>query len=429
MTPTPTHEAILHEDEFAALLRDVSKEFSECLSSIVAHESGFDEIGSMARLVASAHGFETFLDDHGARQNRTFVSLGEIVASVRGIARVRVDNLHLVSRLHRYELLQGCSGLELALEEAEVVLRRSLLGLVGALREELSRLGVPWPIPLPTTQEPVSRQRQLPRNLDAGLAVDEREHIAAIGSRFLSVVAASRNLGLDKHRRGDDLPTFVSHHATEERCRWYQSAVHNIQSMYDTYVLGTSIEEEHPWLHYLRGHATVSFHLLEMATDLVHFYERHENDIRHEAARDVIATVVPKGEILDIAINTYLHHAYVFVEECAEVASRVLTTFVSQQAVDLELPEGVVLHARPLALIVQIARHHGSPIEISIEGDSCSANSLMSLIMLAGQYPECRRLHAKGDSAALEDLKRLFESGLGENGQLPGELSYLSPGN
>ncbi len=426
MTPTPTQDAILREEEFAGLLQDASAEFGQCLASVQGDAQGFDEMGFMSRLVGAANAFETFLDDHGARQNRTFVTLGEAVASVRGLARVRVDNLHLVSRLPRYKLLEGCSELEQALGEAEAVLRRSLQGLVRALKEEMGRLGVTWPEAQPSKAGPLSRQRQLPRNLDTGFAVDEREHIAAIGSRFLSVVAASRNLGLERHRRMGDLPTYVSHHATEERCRWYQSAVHNIQSMYDTYVLGTATEEEHPWLHFLRGHATVSFHLLEMATELVHFYERHESDIRHEAAREAIAQVVPKGEILDVAINTYLHYAYVFVEEASELAAKVLTTFVSQQSADLELPEGVVLHARPLALIVQIARHHGSPIEITINGESCSANSLMSLIMLAGNHPDCRVLHAKGDAAALEDLKLLFTAGLGEGGKLPPELGYLS---
>ena len=166
--------------------------------------------------------------------------------------------------------------------------------------------------------------------------------------------------------------------------------------------------------------------MLEMATELVHFYERHENDIRHEAAREAIAAVVPKGDILNIAINSYLHYSYVFVEQASELAAKVLTTFVSQQAVALELPEGVVLHARPLALIVQIARHHGSPIEVTMDGESCSASSLMSLIMLAGSHPDCRVLHAKGDTAALGDLECLFASGLGEGGKLPPELGYLS---
>jgi phosphotransferase system HPr-like phosphotransfer protein len=425
MTPTSAHEAILREEEFARMLPTASLEFCQFVSSLMSCEAHFDAIGAMARMVEAANSFETFLDDHGARQNRDFVTLGELVASIRGIAKVRVDNLHLVSRLPRYQLLQGSAELERGLEDAEAVLRLALLGLAGALKEELSTHSVAWPEPVAQFDEPVLRQRQLPRNLDVGQAVEEREHIAVIGSRFLSVVSASRHLDLDRRRELEELATYVSNHASEDRCRWYQSAVHNIQSMYDTYVLGTDIEEQNPWLHQLRGHTTVTYHLLVMATDLVHFYERHENDIRHEAAREAIAAVVPKTKILDVAVNTYLRYAYVFVEECSELAARVLTTFVSQQEVELELPAGLTLHARPLALIVQIARHHGSPIEISIEGEGCLANSLMSLIMLVGKYPDSKRMHAKGDGAAVTDLQLLFGAGLGETGELPSELSYL----
>jgi phosphotransferase system HPr (HPr) family protein len=180
-------------------------------------------------------------------------------------------------------------------------------------------------------------------------------------------------------------------------------------------------------LHQLRGHTTVTYHLLVMATDMVHFYERHENDIRHEPARELIANVVPKSRILDVAVNIYLRYAYVFVEECSDLAARVLTTFVTQEEVELKLPAGLTLHARPLALIVQIARHHGSPIEVSIEGETCLASSLMSLIMLAGKYPDSAVMRAKGDAAAVSDLQALFKSGMGEVGDLPSELAYLNP--
>jgi len=427
MTPTSTHRGILLEKEFAEMLPEASLEFCQFVSSLTSCEARIDQIGAMARLAEAANAFETHLDDHGARQNRAFVTLGELVASIRGLAKVRVDNLHLVSRLPRYQLLEGSKELEVGLADAETLLRVSLLGLAGVLREEFANHGVSWPDPVPMADSPVSPQRQLPRNLDAGQAVDEREHIAVIGSRFLSVVSASRQLDLDRRRDLNELPTYVSHHASEDRCRWYQSAVHNIQSMYDTYVLGTDIEEANPWLHQLRGHTTVAYHLLVMATDLVHFYERHENDIRHEPARELIANVVPKSRILDVAVNIYLRYAYVFVEECSDLAARALTTFVTQEEVELKLPAGLTLHARPLALIVQIARHHGSPIEVSIEGETCLASSLMSLIMLAGKYPDSAVMRAKGDAAAVSDLQALFKSGMGEVGDLPSELSYLKP--
>ena len=76
--------------------------------------------------------------------------------------------------------------------------------------------------------------------------------------------------------------------------------------------------------------------------------------------------------------------------------------------------------------MVQVARHYGTPMEITIEGESCSANSLMGLIMLAGAHPKAREICVNGDARALQDLSSLLQAGLGErDGQIPPELDYL----
>jgi phosphotransferase system HPr (HPr) family protein len=298
--------------------------------------------------------------------------------------------------------------------------------LQGGLVAEAEKLDLSWTAREEWPSEaPDDVRRQLPRNLDADTSVDERQHIAELGSRFNAILRASRQLDLGPRRPVEALPRFVAEHATEERCRWYESAVHNIQSMYDTYVLLTAVEEEHSWLRRLRSHVAVARHLLEMATGLVHFYERHENDIRHESARHWISDLVSKGEILDSAVNVCLRHAYLYVESCTQIAERVIEEFAGQQTVVLAMPESVSLHARPLALITQVARHYRTPLEISLEGESCSALSLMGLIMLAGKHPKPTLIEARGDTRALADLQLLFDNGLGEVGELPDGLGYL----
>jgi len=243
------------------------------------------------------------------------------------------------------------------------------------------------------------------------------------------VLQTSRSLDLGFSRPREALAEFVHTKATEERCRWYESTVHSIQSMYDTYVLHTSVERDHPWLQSLRGHASVSLHLLEMATALVHFYERHENDIRHQGARQTVAQVVPKDDVLDAAVNVCLRHAYLYVEAASATANQILRTFVRQASTSLAMPDGVTLHARPLALIVQVARHYGTPLEIALDGEKCSANSLMALILVGGRHPRPKEIRVTGDARALHDLELLFGSGLGETGRtLPPELEYLKVG-
>ncbi len=418
-------DVILLEEDFVTLLSEIATPLGEMVAALVQDPTQLAQPGPLSRLGEAADELETYLDDFGARENRTFATFGELVASLRGLSRVRSSGLYLLSRISRYQLLGETEQLQEDLEAADHVLEGALISLCGGLLTCAEDLKIPWKAaevwegPKPTVR------RLLPRNLDADASSGERQHIAELGSRFQAVLKASRQLELGHRRPAEGLARYVAEHATEERCRWYESAVHNIQSMYDTYVLLTSLEGEHAWLRNLRGHVSVARHLLEMATGLVHFYERHENDIRHQGAKSEISRLVSKEAVLDVAVNTCLRQAYMIVESCSPVAQKIIETFAGQQTVSLQMPKGVSLHARPLALIVQVARHHRTPLEISLEGEACSALSLMGLIMLAGKHPRPSSVQARGDARSLADLLILFEHGLGELGELPDELSYL----
>lgn len=430
MTKTRSRDTVIREREFARLLTEESAAFGGWVATILDQPELLESSSVVLGLERQAFALESFLDDFGARQNRAYVTLGEMVASVRGIADVVGNGLQLKSRLPRYLKLIDEAPLTEDLERGLSVLSDALLGLLKELRAEAARCGCEWvPIDIDEAEAPTQRLL-LPRNLDEDEAVDERQHIAEIGTMFLKVLETSRGLELGSVRPKESLAQFVHEHATEELCRWYESTVHSIQSMYDTYVLSTSVERDHPWLQTLRGHVSISLRLLEMATALVHFYERHENDIRHEPAREAVSAVVPKEAILDVAVNICLRHAYLYVEGASAIAHQILKTFVRSASTTLSMPEGVTLHARPLALIVQVARHYGTPMDIGFDGERCSAASLMSLILLGGRHPRPKTIKVDGDSRALRDLELLFDSGLGENGNsLPPALDYLRVGS
>ena len=136
--------------------------------------------------------------------------------------------------------------------------------------------------------------------------------------------------------------------------------------------------------------------------------------------------MVSKDDVLDVAVNVCLRHAYLYVESASATAHQILRTFVRQASAPLAMPAGVTLHARPLALIVQVARHYGTPLEIALDGEKCSAASLMSLILVGGRHPRPKDIQVTGDARALRDLELLFEAGLGETGAvLPPDLDYL----
>ena len=94
------------------------------------------------RLLSEAGALESFLDDYGARYNRTYHFLTELVASLRGLAHSGFGIQHLLSRFDGY-------GVEVALdpahyeelrgdlEQARAFFRSALCELLGALLEEL----------------------------------------------------------------------------------------------------------------------------------------------------------------------------------------------------------------------------------------------------------------------------------------------------
>ena len=91
---------------------------------------------------------------------------------------------------------------------------------------------------------------------------------------------------------------------------------------------------------------SVALHLLEMATGLVHFYERNENDYSPRAARQAIRPCL-QGDVLELAVNTACAMTYLYVEGCRARQANP-SAFVRQSSTTLVMPGGVTLHARPL---------------------------------------------------------------------------------
>ena len=83
------------------------------------------------------------------------------------------------------------------------------------------------------------------------------------------------------------------------------------------------------------------------------------------------------------------------------------------------------IHARPAALITKIVNHHGTPVTLTIGGETCYAGSITKVMLLAGSQHAVREVTFTGDAAPIGDLERLFDGGLGESGALPDELAYL----
>lgn len=424
-------EEVLSEQSFAAILAARGVAFHALAGALVARAEPWTRRQFFV-LSSEADALESLLDDHGARHNRDFAQLRELIASLRGLALAGFSLAHLEHRLESYP--SALSPAELAQAARSVTHGRSFVEralvrlLTETLREAVARgIAVDARAASETSAVDVTPLRKLPRNLGQADLDDDAQKVAEIASRFLQASAMFDERSIRRIDDPDERELWMQRFCTEERARVFEATVHNLQSAYDTWVKNTRLEADDMRLAQLRGHASAALHLLEAVTHLAHFVERHESGIRNEETERRIESIVSRADVREVTLNHLLYWASVFMRRGSPLAEDLLPTYTDVQELELVLPDGVYLHARPCALIAGIVNRYATPVELRIEGHTCNAASILELMIAVGSHAEARRFVFRGDVNPLRDLRTLFDAGLGERGvdTLPESLAYL----
>lgn len=433
MTPDRSLEEVIPERAFAGLLQGRSQTFFRLSTSLLSSERGAWSKKHYYQLLLEAEELESFLDDHGARYNRTYGALRELVASARWFASTGHSVAHLESRLEGYAVQSLCSPVEAAdfatsREHVRAFIRLSTIALLTEIREEAVKLGLELtPETFPEANFAALQVRlQLPRNVGEHEPTEEQQKIAEVASKFLAACSMLDDLRIRRIKSPPERKAFLARLCSEEQARVYEATVHNLQSTYDTYIKNTVLEGRDARLPRLRGLTSVSLHLLECATYLTHFVERHEGSGR-DAVQRRLRQLVEERDVQDVILNELLYWADFFLRRGRKVAEDLLPAYTNVQELAIELSDDVKLHARPAALIVGIVGHYGTPVELEVGGKRCNAASILEVLVTVGTYADERRYVFRGDVRPLGDIKLLFENGLGEHGleSLPAPLAYL----
>lgn len=427
-------EELVEERQFAGLLQTQAQSFFQLANTLLADGDGRWTKKHYFQLISESDSLESFLDDYGARYNKTYAYLTELIASLRWFAYSGYSISHLLGRLESYGAsLWGDADLgedaRRDIEAGLAFLRGAAHELLVAVRAEAGSLGVeitPESFPEPNFF-PVTARRQLPRNVDESELLHEEQKIAEVATKFLQAADMIRETGVRPIEDAADRHKLFITVCTEELARVYEATVHNLQSTYDTHIQNTVLEGQDPRLSRLRGHTSAALHLLEAVTYLSHFVERHENETRSEAAKQRIGSLVDRSEVERFTLNTFLFWAHRILECGVQLAEDLLPEYTNLQELEVELDEELALHARPAALIVGIVNHYGTPVEMELAGKRCNAGSILELLVTVGSNPREQHFLFRGDERPLRDIRVLFEHALGERGmdRLPSGLDYL----
>lgn len=424
---------MITEERFAGVLASEAEMLFRLANSLETNPEPTKRRLQLYQLGIEADLVEAFLDDHGAKHNQAYVFLRELVASLRGFAGVGFALEHLWHRLDGYATLlsedaEAATECRAAIDHARGFVFGALLRLLQACREEAASIGVQWGDKLYPEDRAVAGvvNLRLPNNLGDELLNEEDLQVAGVASKYLQVCEMFAQVGIRRVHDPEEREEYLTKICTEERARVYEATVHNLQSAYDTYLKGTSLEARDERLPLLRGHASSAFHLLEAVTGLVHFVERHGGG-RAEGLGGRMAQWVDRAQVREVTLNYLLYWSERVLMSGERLARDILSSVSQVEELLLEIPDGLSIHARPASLIVAVVNRYEMPVEMEIEESSCNAASILEVLICAGSNPEARACRFRGDSRPLADLRALFQAGLGEGGLegLPPELSYL----
>lgn len=386
--------------------------------------------------VRESNELEDFLDDHGARNNKTWLYFGEIVASIRNFSSTAYIISHILSRIKFYRLnhKKEAAFTKDALKRLDF-LNQTILSLFLNLVNEALHLGLNVPsahLNAKDFEENIVF-KIIPQNLDFEETEDIQKNVSRVATEFMAAFNDSKHVMFEKkipskNINNNIIPDIIN----EETMRRLESNIHNAQSMYDTYIQKTPLEAEEDMLIRLRGHISITLHLLGIAKELSHFIERHEISVRTEATRNKITMIVQRKKVLNTIVNFALYYYTLFIKDGQIIIHNILdkTTVVESEVVNV--PEGLGFHLRPSTLVAKVANHYGSRVTMVIKNKEFDASSVIDIMWAGGMIKKegLIEVEFRGDKNAVRDLKILAKANYGEDPMgnstpLPKELSYL----
>jgi phosphotransferase system HPr-like phosphotransfer protein len=376
----------------------------------------------------SARNLEDFLDDHGARNNRNWHTFRELVATSRSFAFIaflveHIEKSHFGTREQKVfrEYLDKTKTIKRYLKQV-------LLLVFRLIREEAERLTISFP-PRGLSERyyyDMPSNRILPQNLGEEELKNEKEYIIKISSEALNIVEEFADLRSDRAYSPEELAETIPKIINEEKIRKFELSMHNLESVYDTYVKGTAHEGNDPKLNHLRTHISITLHLLEIARALAHFFERHEK------INNILVDAVVGNNVLHCTVNWALYYTHQIMQSTKDLSEELLKAYAATDSIELPVPRDLGFHLRPSTLVAKVVNHYGSEVHLVVGNDRFDAKSVLSLTWAGGKIAreKIQKVIFEGDKRALEDLKILAnvnygEDHMGKDRPLPNELSYL----
>ncbi len=426
---------IITEEEFLPLAQEPCSQFLDIFFLFELRIKKNKDISRKfySNLIQEAEFLESFMDEHGARENKNWNFFVEYLASIRNLSIAAFYTRHLLDRYPFYRLRESPEIEDRFKNDAANVLEflnQSILNLFGALHTTgvENGLTITRNIDAQVEFSDIEANKRLPCNVAEDEVKDEEDRIVEVCEKIKQVAKIMKESKIRRIEDLNELKLAVLQKFNEKRARMYKNLVHNIQSDFDTFVKSTKLELDYTDLKVMRGYISMPLHLLEIALWLAHFYERHEDEIRHGESKKRISMMVNKDVLLDKIMNFGFYYSQHFINEGKKLADEILDCFSKIVRVELPIPQPLGFHARPSTYVSLIARQYEDmDLFMIIDEEKFNAKSVMSILQAGGTLADkgYQSILFEGDKRVIEDIRVLAKHNYCEEGEIPVRLSYL----
>lgn len=338
----------------------------------------------LGEMLAHCSQLVELLDSYGARNNTEWKYLRHLMAAGRLFAQVGYTLLHIKHSLGSYKLLPIRLDVRAATAGALRFNSNVMLCLASELVREARRLGMELPATvteLPDFSEKLPSGR-LPHNSVAQKVGSPGKTVANLATAFLNLAAEAEVLHAGEGLSRSEYAKLIPDPICEESLRLLEQKFHNLQSLYDTYVSDTDTEQYDPDLPYLRGHVSLIFHLLESATHLSHYYERHLRVCHSENQQHPL---VNPSLLIEQLVEYQLFYCSQFLKNAVSLCQSMLGRYARAGSVTVAVPKYRGFHVRPSTLVAKICLHYGSDVKMRMGEETYDASAPLDLFR-ANEY-------------------------------------------
>ena len=175
---------IIREDEFLPFVQDSSLEFFKVYNYFDRLIEGRTEVTRKiySHLIQATDSLESFLDEHGARDNKKWAHFTEYVASIRNLAIACFYIRHLMDRYPFYNVLDSEDEMRIFYSESNHTLDFLNHSILNLFREAFQSgiangLKIPQDLIQPEEFPEIQRNKRLPKDISNEKEKGEEERV------------------------------------------------------------------------------------------------------------------------------------------------------------------------------------------------------------------------------------------------------------